>query len=72
MNGGKKSSASDHPIFTNRTIPSPMKVEVVRAFVMVAKLLFGAEVYGMCRRMTEALALYLNRVCMWDGAGDSS
>lgn len=50
------------PFSTNRTIPSRMTVEVVRA-VIAAELLFGAEVYGMCRRMTDPMQTHFNRVC---------
>lgn len=61
LKGAKRTLRVITPFLRNRTIPTPMKVEVVRA-VFVAELLFGAEVYGMCRRMTDAMQTYLNQV----------
>ena len=57
---GKKLTGTITPFLKCASIPLPMKVAVVRT-VMVPRLLFGAEVYGMNKKITQQMQVFLNR-----------
>ncbi|CAN0507827.1 unnamed protein product, partial [Ectocarpus sp. 12 AP-2014] len=48
------------PFLRSQHMPIPMKVAVVRG-VILPKLLFGAEVYGMRKEITHAMQVQMNR-----------
>lgn len=50
------------PFMLHASIPAPMKVAVIKAIVH-PRLMFGAEVYGMNKRITRAMQKYLNQIC---------
>ena len=62
LEAARKLVAVITPFLRCASIPLPMKVTVVRG-VVVPKLLFGAEVYGMNKALTQGIQVYLNQVC---------
>ncbi|CAN0061159.1 unnamed protein product, partial [Ascophyllum nodosum] len=58
---GKRLVDTLTPFLRTRVIPVPMKVAVVRG-VAIPRLLFGAEVYGMNKAITEPMQVLLNQV----------
>ena len=49
-----------HRFLRKREIPIPMKMSVLRGVVM-PRLLFGAEVYGMSKMITDRMQTMVNR-----------
>lgn len=62
LEGARKLVGQMAPFMLKASIPIPMKVAVIKA-VVHPRLLFGAEVYGMNKRVTSAMQTYLNQVC---------
>ena len=62
LQGARKLVRAMAPFMLKTSIPLPMKVAVIKA-VVHPRLLYGAEVYGMNKRVTSAMQTYLNQVC---------
>jgi len=59
---GRALIAKTGPFMRNKHVPVPIKVAIVKGIV-APKLLYGAEAYGVCRRITNSMQVFMNETC---------
>ena len=60
----RKSSYSTCPYLTSSTILMTMRLQVIRA-VVIPQCLYGAEIYGMNRSLTNTVQVLMNTMLRW-------
>ena len=60
LESGRKLLHTLRPFLRCQAIPMPMRIAVVRT-VLIPRLLFGSEIYGMCKAITARVQSFVNQ-----------